>query len=78
MSEQIGKNPEISLSEALKVKSLQHSLAKHAIDEIAGILYAILAYLASPYILSFIQKVWHDTRLKILVLLKKHAKVKAL
>lgn len=36
----------------------------YAIDEIAGIIYAILAYIASPIILLFIQKTWQILKLK--------------
>jgi len=50
----------------------------YVIDVLAGILFAILAYLAAPYILAFIQKGWQRLRLSLFVNPPKHAKVKAL
>ncbi len=50
----------------------------YAIDEIAGIIYAVLAYWSAPYVLSAIQKSWAAFSHKFLARNQKHAKVKAL
>lgn len=50
----------------------------YAIDEIAGIMYAVLAYLAAPYVLAAITGCWKKLKQKVLVSYKKRGTLKAL